>query len=104
MGNVSFFYPNVRGTSWLNPTSLLPWDNSLKKATTADADCSFLGVFLAVCGLGLYFLPDKHAIAFPAGDAKKELVKQWLGASASALTLARFMDGKLPAPLLSYMY
>jgi hypothetical protein len=61
-------------------------------------------VFLAVCGLGLYFLPDKHAIAFPAGDAKKELVKQWLGASASALTLARFMDGKLPAPLLSYMY
>jgi hypothetical protein len=64
----------------------------LQKATTVNVDCSFLGVFLAVCGMGLYFLPEKIATEFPPGKERLQLAKSWFNSSASALTIARFLD------------
>lgn len=64
----------------------------LKEANTSNVDCSFLGVFLAVCGIGLYFLPEDRGGSFPSGDEKFTLVSKWLDAAASALTLDRFLD------------
>lgn len=64
----------------------------LAQSTTADVDCSFLGVFLAVCGIGLYFLPDSHNVTFPKGKEKYALADRYFDAAASALTLAQFLD------------